>query len=332
MTGKAMHELFPPEFAAKITADDWLVASSGKTLRLEEEFNGRHYSTIKFPIRFAKKNLLAGYAIDITDRKQAEESLRQSEETFRNIVEASPMGIHLYRLEGKERLVFIGANPAADKQLGVDNAGLIGKTIEEAFPPLQQTEIPLRYRRAALYGEPWQTEQVNYSHNTITGFFEVYVFQMSPGKIAVLFNDITARKRTEEEKANLQLQLTQAQKMESVGRLAGGVAHDFNNMLGVILGHAEMALNTLEPTQPLYSTTCESIHEAAQRSADLTQQLLAFARKQTVAPKVLDLNETVEGMLKMLQRLIGEDIDLAWLPGKDLCRSKLILHRSTRCW
>jgi len=98
--------------------------------------------------------------------------------------------------------------------------------------------------------------------------------------------------------------LTQVQKMESVGRLAGGVAHDFNNMLGVILGHAEMAMYQLDPTQSLFADL-EEIRKAASRSADLTRQLLAFTRKQTIAPKVLDLNETIEGMLKMLRRLIG---------------------------
>ncbi len=122
--------------------------------------------------------------------------------------------------------------------------------------------------------------------------------------------DITAEIR-------LQAQLLQAQKMESVGRLAGGVAHDFNNMLGIIIGHAEMALDGVSPSQPIYRELRE-ILSAAHRSADLTRQLLAFARKQAANPRVLDLNETVEGMLKMLRRLIGEDIDLLWKPGSRL--------------
>jgi PAS domain S-box-containing protein len=129
--------------------------------------------------------------------------------------------------------------------------------------------------------------------------------------------DTTDQKRAEEEKAKLEAQLQQAQKMESVGRRAGGVAHDFNNMLGVILGHVDMAIEQVDPAQPLHDDLME-IREAASRSADLTRQLLAFARKQTVAPKVLDLNETVAGMLKMLERLIGEDIQLSLQPGADL--------------
>jgi CheY-like chemotaxis protein len=105
--------------------------------------------------------------------------------------------------------------------------------------------------------------------------------------------------------------------MESVGSLAGGVAHDFNNMLGVILGHASLALLKLDPSYPLHGHL-EEIRKAAERSADLTQQLLTFARKQTIAPKVVDLNDAVASMLKMLKRLIGERIQLTWQPAADL--------------
>jgi PAS domain S-box-containing protein len=134
--------------------------------------------------------------------------------------------------------------------------------------------------------------------------------------------DVTERKRAEEEKAALEAQLRQAQKMEAVGRLAGGVAHDFNNMLGVILGHAELALEDLDPAQPLY-TDLLAIRSAARRSADLTRQLLAFARKQIIVPTVLDVNESVEHMLEMLRRLIGENIALVWRPGTHPWRVKM---------
>jgi signal transduction histidine kinase len=140
------------------------------------------------------------------------------------------------------------------------------------------------------------------------------------GKLLYLANvsiDITERKRAEAERENLQAQLTQAQKMESVGRLAGGVAHDFNNMLQAILDNTSLALEELPPASPARECLQE-IQQSAQRSADLTRQLLAFARKQTVAPRILDLNEAIQGMLKMLRRLIGEDIDLTWMPGKEL--------------
>lgn len=136
-------------------------------------------------------------------------------------------------------------------------------------------------------------------------------------RIVGTHTDITERKRAEEEGTRLREQLVQSQKMESVGRLAGGVAHDFNNMLGVILGYTDMALKQLSPHEGLYGDLQE-VRKAAQRSADLTRQLLAFARKQTVAPQIVNLNTIVEGMLKMLRRLIGEDIELVWLPAKTL--------------
>ena len=134
--------------------------------------------------------------------------------------------------------------------------------------------------------------------------------------------DVTERKRAEQELRESEGKLRQAHKMESVGRLAGGVAHDFNNQLGVILGLVDLALEQVDPAQPLHADLIE-IRSAAQRSAELTRQLLAFARKQTVAPKVLDLNETVAGLIKMLRRLIGEDIDLVWRPGPALREVKI---------
>lgn len=120
----------------------------------------------------------------------------------------------------------------------------------------------------------------------------------------------------------LAAQFQQAQKMEAVGMLAGGVAHDYNNMLGVIIGYAELALFKVDEAQPLYSDLQEII-KAAKRSADITRQLLTFARKQTIIPVVLDLNQAVEGMIKMLSRLIGEDIDLIWIPDASPCPVKM---------
>lgn len=129
-------------------------------------------------------------------------------------------------------------------------------------------------------------------------------------RVIVVHEDITEAKRLED-------QLRQAQKMEAVGRLTGGIAHHFNNMLTVILGNAELAVYEIDPAHPLY-TCLREIQKAAQRSADLTRQLLAFARKQAVSPEILDLNETVVGMLNVLQRLIGEDIALVWRPAPGL--------------
>ncbi|MBF0242866.1 MAG: response regulator [Desulfamplus sp.] len=125
--------------------------------------------------------------------------------------------------------------------------------------------------------------------------------------------DITEQKLSEEENEKLQSQLTQAQKMESIGRLAGGVAHDLNNMLSVIIGNTEIVMDYTKHDETIVEGLREVLN-AAERSANLTRQLLAFARKQNIAPKIVDLNETIKNMLKMLGRIIGEDIDLQWQP------------------
>ncbi|HEY3381331.1 MAG TPA: PocR ligand-binding domain-containing protein [Vicinamibacterales bacterium] len=126
----------------------------------------------------------------------------------------------------------------------------------------------------------------------------------------------------EADRERLESQVAQVQRLESVGRLAGGVAHDFNNMLSVVMGHAEMALLDLGPDSAIRDDL-EEIIGAARRSGDLTRQLLAFARRQPIKPRLLDLNEVVGSLLKMLQRLIGEDIVLRWIPGHDLWPVKM---------
>lgn len=133
---------------------------------------------------------------------------------------------------------------------------------------------------------------------------------------------ISDLKTSEKEQQELQSRLIQAQKLESVGRLAGGVAHDFNNMLSIILGNAEMIREDVNENEP-FIEHIEEIIKASRRSIDLTRQLLAFARKQTIAPKKINLNETIDGMLKMLDRLIGEDITLTWRPEINLWPVKI---------
>jgi signal transduction histidine kinase len=129
--------------------------------------------------------------------------------------------------------------------------------------------------------------------------------------------EIEDKELSERQRGSLQRQLIQAQKMESIGRLAGGVAHDYNNALSAIIGFTELA-KTQTDSNPELRDDLNEVLAAANRATDITRQLLAFARKQTIAPQVLDLNETVEGTLKMLRRLIGENIDLVWLPKSDL--------------
>jgi len=247
----------------------------------------------------------------ISDREKAEEALRQSEERYRILVDNASDSFYLSDMSGR----FLDANEAACVGLGYTREELLDLSIPDVDLNHDPDQLAM-VLGSLVRNEPRNIESVHKRKDGTTFPVEVRIrFFGSEEKplLLSLARDITDRKRVEEEREKLQAQLNQAQKMESVGLLAGGVAHDFNNMLGVILGHTEMALDEMDPTEP-YFAGLQEIRAAAKRSADLTSQLLAFARKQTVAPRVLDLNEIIEGMLKMLRRLIGENIDLAWLP------------------
>jgi PAS domain S-box-containing protein len=136
---------------------------------------------------------------DITERWRVEQALADSERRGRSFIDGSPMGIHMYDLLEDGRLVFVGANPAADRILRIDHRDLVGKTIVEAFPPLVETEVPERYRRAAAHGEAWQTRHIAYHDQRISGAYEVFAFQTTPGSMATLFLDITTRLQAEEQ-------------------------------------------------------------------------------------------------------------------------------------
>ena len=247
--------------------------------------------------------------------KQAQEALRDSESLFRNLFECHAT---VQLVIDPDSGNILNANNAAAKFYGGTREQLQQMRIQD-FNTLSPEEIKQEMEKAKTN----QRIHFEFHHRLVDGSIrdvEVVSSKIeAKGKdlLHSVIHDITERKRVDEEREKLQAQLNQAQKMESVGRLAGGVAHDFNNMLGAILGYTELGMLGISPTDPIHGTLTD-IQKAAQRSVNLTRQLLAFARKQTVAPKLLDLNEIVEDTLKMLRRLIGENIDLAWLPGKDL--------------
>jgi two-component system cell cycle sensor histidine kinase/response regulator CckA len=243
---------------------------------------------------------------EVSERRSVEERLRESEGRFRSIIESSPMGIHLYRLEPPDRLVFTGSNPAGERILGFPVESLAGRTIEEAFPGLVGTEIPSQCRRVCAEGGTWASE-VPYRDDRLSGVYEVNAFQTAPGMMAAMFLDVTKRCQAEEERRRLEDQLRHSQKMEAVGRLAGGIAHDFNNLLMVIMGHGELLRRGLE-AEDSRLRKLQAIMGASERAARLVRQLLAFSRKQVMEPEVLDLNDLVGEMARMLRPLLGEDV------------------------
>ena len=260
---------------------------------------------------------------DVTERKRAEEELRESEAKLSALFASMEEMVVLHELafgEGGEPVNYriTDCNEAFTRITGIRREDAVGKLGNEVYgtedPPYLE-----EFSRVALGGGAYHYETY---FAPMGKHFAISVASPGKNRFATIAADITDRKRAEKEWETLQTQLAQAQKMETVGRLAGGVAHDFNNMLGVIQGHAEMALEDMGPDDRLRGDL-EEIANAARRSADLTRQLLAFARKQTIEPRVLDLNAAIGGMLKMIGRLIGEDIALAWKPGKGLWSVKL---------
>ena len=266
---------------------------------------------------------LLGITRDITERKQAEKTLRESEEKYRELWEQTRDGIALADLETG---ILLDCNQAMGDLVGRTREELIGQHQKILhLPASDNAKFFPAFEKHRTDREGGLLEDVLITKAGETKVVEIKATLLTlQGKKVMqgIFRDIAERKRAEEEQEKLQAQFLQAQKMESVGRLAGGVAHDFNNMLQTIIGYCELAFEETAADSPLREDLLE-IQKAANRSADLTRQLLAFARKQTVIPRVLDLNETLEGMLKMLRRLIGEDIDLFWKPGLDLWKVKM---------
>ena len=264
------------------------------------------------------------YFRDITERKRAEETLRESEERLRDII----FSIADWVWEVDENGVYTYSSQKGFDIFGKSREDIIGKTPFDFMPPDEAKRVAAIFSEIVANKAPikdlenWNIGKDGERICLLTNGVPILDEEGNLKGYRGVDKDITERKQAEEEREKLQSQLNQAQKMEAVGRLAGGVAHDFNNMLAVILGYAEMALDKVDPAQPLHADLKE-IMNAARRSAAIIRQLLAFARKQTIDPKVLDLNETVEGMLKMLRRLIGEDIDLVWLPASGLWPVKM---------
>jgi PAS domain S-box-containing protein len=269
-----------------------------------------------------------GTAMDITDLKRAEERLRSSLDFLGKIVAHAAEGIAVLHLGGAPTPQFSVWNDRMAEITGytreeMNRLGLLNALFPDAT---QRATVEARLRDAWQGGAPqdpaWEITTRAGERRTLNLSTSRVTLEDGQPAVVLLAQDITERLRAAQEHERLRAQLDATQRLESVGRLAGGVAHDFNNMLGVILGRTHLAMEHLDPESPARADLQE-ILDAAQRSAELTHQLLAFARRQTVAPVELDLDEKITGLLKMLRRLIGEDITLEWVPSARLHRVRI---------
>lgn len=264
-----------------------------------------------------------GLLRDVTEQRRSEELLRASEERFRLLVKNSSDIIVVIDADGIQQYV----SPAAERITGFAAEELAKRPFREVIHPDDMEEVLRAWKQ--IVQQPASIRSVTYRHIHKTAgwvpleaFAQNFLADPAVRGVVASVRDVSERRRAEREKTELEAQLQQAQKMESVGRLAGGVAHDFNNILQAILGYTDMALEEVPQDAPL-RRDLEEIYRMGQRAADLTRQLLAFARRQAITPEELDLNEAVSGMLNMLERLIGENITLLWLPGQGIWHVKL---------
>ncbi len=262
------------------------------------------------------KPYIAGIGIDLTQSKRAEESVRRSEAELRSFVEHAPYGIGAISVEQDK---FLHANPALVKLLRYESeAEVLALTVSRDLYP----EVDARGLRGQATGADFFSA-VEFTWKRKDGRPVIVRASgrrmSSPGSegdtIEIIAEDITARRTLEE-------QLYHAQKMEALGQLAGSIAHDFNNLLGVIIGYSELLSSNLS-SEGLAGTRLETIKKAGQRAASLTSQLLAFSRRQVLQPRVLNLNSVVTETQKMLQRLMGEDIEQKILLDPALARTKV---------
>jgi PAS domain S-box-containing protein len=323
--GKTVDELFPPDVAATFREGCRQVIDSGETLRSEDFLvvDGVEFwsSTLMQPLRDASGRVTAvqGIVRDIASRKRAEIALQASEERLRQVIRASNIGI--FDLDFAAQTVYWSPEQRAIWGWGADEPVAWDEHLAYIHP---DDRAMVNAASVAAHGTADGVFDIEHRILTKTGgerwitvrakaFFGKNDTQRRPVRVVGATRDITEEKLAAAEREDLQTQLLQSQKLESVGRLAGGIAHDFNNILNIIIGCTEMAASEADPIA--VSGYLGEILKAATRSADLTRQLLGFARRQTVIPRVVDLNDFVSASLKMLRRLIGEHVSLSWHPG-----------------
>jgi len=284
-----------------------IISESGPAPLMEEKFVRIDGTTVDvdvaaLPFEYQGEKAIFVLVRDISDRKRTEEVIRVSEEKYRSLFETMREGFALHEIivdaEGKPcDYRFLDVNPAFEAMTGLRKTTVLGRTVLEVLPETESYWIEI-YGQVALTGEP----QVFENHSRALGkSFEVMAFSPRKGQFAVIFSDITGRKILEE-------QLMQSQKMEAIGILAGGVAHDFNNILSAIIGYAGILQMKMKAEDPMLENVQE-ILSSSEKAAALVQSLLAFSRKQVINPRPVRVNDAIKKVENLLLRVIGEDIE-----------------------
>lgn len=244
----------------------------------------------------------ASLQAEVINHKKTEEQLRESEQRYRHLFEDSPLAITVL---DAETLKFVAANSTAESMYGYTRQELLGMSLQDTWAPKETqaiTDTLNAIKTEDVYTGTHLTHQKKGQLLDLETRIRSIDFGGRKAKLALL-TDVTENRR-------LESMLRQAQKMEAVGNLAGGIAHDFNNLLTVILGYSDMILHNLEDPETLRDKVAE-IRGAGERAANLTSQLLAFSRKQILKPQILELNDVVSKISRMLERLVGEDIRIS---------------------
>jgi PAS domain S-box-containing protein len=321
--GKTDAELWPKETATCFRESDKQTLARRGPIEVTETGPARDglphwWTTLKFLVEESASSLplVGGIAIDITPRMRVEEALRASEDRYRSLVELAGSVIAVVGPDGR----IVEFNRAAEAFFGLTREEAVGHDFLSLCVPEDQRSHVLRDFARIRGGEAVrERESVLPAADGTRRSFLWNATRLLDGTraagILIIGQDISELRR-------LEAQLLLSQRMEGIGRLAGGIAHDFNNLLTAILGHAEMARTDVADGDPAQSNIAE-ITRAAQRAADLTRQLLAFARRQIIEPKIVDLNSLVLNVDKMLRRLLGEDVDLVTVPDPALWRVRI---------
>ena len=225
-------------------------------------------------------------------RRRAELALRESLQTSADLVRAIPSGLHIYRFVEPDRLLLLAGNPEAERLTGVVTADWIGQEFGELWPSMQESGIKDRCLEVIKTGETFEAEEFSYTNNRFSRLFRVRIFSLPGKRLAVAFENITDRKQAEEEKRILEERLNRAEKMEALGTLAGGVAHDLNNVLGIVVGYAELLLDGIDEANPM-KPRLMNVLRGGERAAAIVEDLLTLARRGVKRRQVLNLNKIV---------------------------------------